>query len=63
MGKYIEAIILVTRKNDKKVKEILLIEQDSRSSNDELIHKRFKNRIDVAEYEILEFKEVKILGY
>lgn len=53
----IEVKVLVTKNNDEKVEEFLMIEPNKVLSIEEIVIKRFDNRIDVSEYQILENKK------
>jgi hypothetical protein len=53
----IEVKVLVTKDNDEKVEEFLMIEPNKVLSIEEIVIKRFDNRIDVSEYQILENKK------
>ncbi len=53
----IEVKVLVTKNNDEKVEEFLMIEPNKILSIEEIVIKRFDNRIDISEYQILENKK------
>ena len=53
----IEVKVLVTKNNDEKVEEFLMIEPNKVLSIEEIVIKRFDHRIDVSEYQILENKK------
>lgn len=53
----IEVKVLVTKNNDEKVEEFLMIEPNKVLSIEEIVIKKFNHRIDVSEYQILENKK------
>lgn len=51
--------MLVTRKDDSHVEETVELEEHKMLTIEDLIVKRFNNRIDVVEYEILKIEDIQ----
>lgn len=59
MQKKIEVTISITKKDDKAIEEIIVFEEHPTLTIEELLYKRLRWRIDIAEYNIKNIKNLE----
>lgn len=59
MQKKIEVTISITKKNNKEIEEIIVFEKHPTLTIEELVYKRLRWRIDIAEYNIKNIKNLE----